>query len=119
MTPDEVGALSASPLIDIGSHGLSHANLIALPRPVVDAEACAARETLERVTGQPVLSFSYPFGFCDEAASAAVVAAGYAVACEFGGAVRSTTDRHHYGRLLVRDWSASLLEASMHQYLST
>jgi peptidoglycan/xylan/chitin deacetylase (PgdA/CDA1 family) len=119
MTREEVRKLSASPLIDIGSHGLSHANLTAIPRSDVDAETFVAKKTLERVAGQPVLSFSYPFGFCDEAAGDAVVTAGYAVACTLGGAVRSTSDRHRYGRLLVRDWPASVLEASMHRYLST
>jgi peptidoglycan/xylan/chitin deacetylase (PgdA/CDA1 family) len=65
---------------EVGSHSLSHALLRTELRPDFVRETAGSRALLEDAIGAPVRSFCYPDGAHDEAAVAAVRAAGYVAA---------------------------------------
>lgn len=85
MTPDEVAAIAASGLIEIGGHTVTHPVLSARTPAEQLAEARDGRRTLEEWTGAPVRGFAYPFGkrVADFRAASmrAVRDAGFAFAC--------------------------------------
>lgn len=66
MTPDELGALARSDLIEIGAHTHSHLLLPALEPGVARADIEQGRRVLEDMIGGPVRHFSYPYGGHDE-----------------------------------------------------
>jgi peptidoglycan/xylan/chitin deacetylase (PgdA/CDA1 family) len=65
---------------EVGSHSMTHALLKSELRPDFELETAGSRRLLEAELGAPVRSFCYPDGAHDEAAVAAVRAAGYAAA---------------------------------------
>jgi peptidoglycan/xylan/chitin deacetylase (PgdA/CDA1 family) len=65
---------------EVGSHSMTHALLRTELRPDFELETAGSRTLLEAELGAPVRSFCYPDGAHDEAAVAAVRAAGYAAA---------------------------------------
>lgn len=48
--------------IDIGSHGMSHNNLLKLTEAEIDDELRISKNTLEKITGKQITAFSYPYG---------------------------------------------------------
>jgi O-antigen biosynthesis protein len=69
---------------EVGAHTMTHPDM-----SVLDYEECAAeiergRDALERVTGQQILTFAYPFGRYGPEAVAAVRAAGFRAAVTIG-----------------------------------
>ena len=73
---DELAALTRAGH-EIGSHSLSHAILLRECLPDLGAEVAGSKRVLEDKLGVPVTSFCYPSGLYDDAALAAVAAAGY------------------------------------------
>ena len=82
----EIKALASHPLVSIGAHGDSHRRLTQLSDAALAAELTGAKSWLENITGKTVTSLSYPHGAVDARVRAAVVVAGFALACtsEFG-----------------------------------
>jgi peptidoglycan/xylan/chitin deacetylase (PgdA/CDA1 family) len=66
--------------IGIGSHTRSHPRLPELTAAQLDDEIAGSKADLEQLLGQPIEHFAYPFGLFNEAARAAVEAAGYKAA---------------------------------------
>jgi len=67
-------------LVDIGSHGSTHARLGHAPDDVLARETAGAREALEDLLGRTIRLFAYPFGAADmwdERARGAARSAGY------------------------------------------
>ena len=62
---------------EIGSHSTSHAILLRECAPDFSAEVAGSKRALEARLDTPVRSFCYPSGLYDDAALAAVTAAGY------------------------------------------
>lgn len=62
MTENELRRLAENPIVTIGGHGFTHRPLASLPEPEARHEIVANREHLERITGQQVVHFAYPFG---------------------------------------------------------
>jgi len=59
----EVAKLAKHPLIEIGAHGRTHADLGSLAsEDSLWEEIAGAKKDLEEITGRPVTSFAYPFG---------------------------------------------------------
>jgi peptidoglycan/xylan/chitin deacetylase (PgdA/CDA1 family)/GT2 family glycosyltransferase len=83
LTAAETGTLAANGC-EIGSHGMEHVDWRNLPEERTRAMAQRSKCRLEAITGKPVTSFAYPYGGYDEAARAAVQAAGYRAACTAG-----------------------------------
>ncbi|MGE6295328.1 polysaccharide deacetylase family protein [Aeromonas media] len=77
MNGDEISALVASGHVEIGGHTLTHPRLSTLAPEQQAQEIRANKERLERLLGQPLLSFAYPYGDLNESAKAEACAAGY------------------------------------------
>jgi peptidoglycan/xylan/chitin deacetylase (PgdA/CDA1 family) len=114
MTVDEMRRLRDFPLIDIGAHSVHHGSLAPLSAEECHREVFESRSTLERLTGQPVTSFAYPFGETSPEAMAAVVAAGFedAVTCE-GRGLRAREHRLRIPRVVAREESGAELGTRM------
>jgi peptidoglycan/xylan/chitin deacetylase (PgdA/CDA1 family) len=65
---------------EVGSHSMTHALLRSELEPDLPLETAGSRRLLEEAIGAPVRSFCYPDGAHDDAAVAAVRAAGYVAA---------------------------------------
>jgi len=108
LSHDEVYQLAESGLVDIGSHGMTHSVLLGLSVAAQLDELQRSKARLEEITGDPVTSFSYPYGsrldYTRHTVSL-VRKAGFACACSnFAGIVGPTTDVYQLPRHLVRDW---------------
>jgi peptidoglycan/xylan/chitin deacetylase (PgdA/CDA1 family) len=66
--------------VELGAHTVSHPDLRTLPAAEQEREVRDSREHVERIAGEGVTSFAYPFFFYDEAVQASVRAAGLRVA---------------------------------------
>jgi peptidoglycan/xylan/chitin deacetylase (PgdA/CDA1 family) len=80
---DEVRAL-ADEGWEIGAHTMTHPDMSQLDYDRCLSEVQDSRDALERLTGQKILTFSYPFGHYGPAALAAVRAAGLGAAVTIG-----------------------------------
>ncbi|MFH9660849.1 polysaccharide deacetylase family protein [Streptomyces sp. NPDC017248] len=67
--------------VEIGSHGLTHADLTRAGDALLADETAGSRAVLEELTGGPVTGFCYPYGTVDRRVVAAVREAGYGYAC--------------------------------------
>jgi peptidoglycan/xylan/chitin deacetylase (PgdA/CDA1 family) len=108
LTSDELQALARGGLVEIGAHTVTHPVLSALPIQAQREEIVAGKRRLEEVVGQPVTSFSYPFGGRPHYSADTirlVKEAGFDCACSnFPGHVQWKTDPYQLPRFLVRDW---------------
>jgi peptidoglycan/xylan/chitin deacetylase (PgdA/CDA1 family)/glycosyltransferase involved in cell wall biosynthesis len=86
MSASEVQQLAASGHVEIGGHTVSHQRLTKLSPSEQRTEILQNKRDLESITGQPVLSFAYPYGELNEQTKRAVAEAGYqfAVATDSG-----------------------------------
>ena len=62
---------------EIGSHGKMHRYLPALTNQALTEELEGSKENLEKLTGQAIISFCYPYGRCNGRVINAVKNAGY------------------------------------------
>jgi peptidoglycan/xylan/chitin deacetylase (PgdA/CDA1 family) len=97
MTAVEVQRLREYPLIEIGAHGVHHLSISQVSAEECHREVFESRSTLERVTGQPVTSFAYPFADLSSEAVSAVEAAGFH--CAVSRELRGLRAREHPFRL--------------------
>lgn len=67
--------------MEVGSHGLTHVALTAVPSATLARELRQSRVVLTEILGRPVRSFAYPYGELGDREVAAVCAAGYDHAC--------------------------------------
>jgi len=63
ITRDQLKELAASGLVEIGSHTFNHPDLRNLKKKDAQFEIQASKKILEQISGQPVLTFAYPFGY--------------------------------------------------------
>lgn len=85
---DELRALAADPLAEVGSHTLTHRRLSQLPLDEAREELAASKARLERELGTAVRHLAYPYGGPESCG-----AREYALAEECGYAVAVTTRR--------------------------
>lgn len=62
LTSEQVAELASDGLVEIGAHTVNHAWLASLPVEEQRTEITAGKRTLETITGQEIVSFSYPYG---------------------------------------------------------
>jgi peptidoglycan/xylan/chitin deacetylase (PgdA/CDA1 family) len=67
--------------MEIGSHGVTHAQLRGLGAHRLRAEISDSRSMLSDLLGQTIRGFAYPYGMMDSSARRAVEEAGYDYAC--------------------------------------
>jgi peptidoglycan/xylan/chitin deacetylase (PgdA/CDA1 family) len=108
MTCDELRRLAESPLIQIGGHTVNHPQLAALPAEMQYQEIVQDRQQLEKITGKPVMTFSYPFGRPDDFLPETVEivrTAGFEAACSVQHTrVMQGNDIFRLPRYGVGDW---------------
>lgn len=80
---DALAAISRAG-VEIGSHTLSHADLISLPEPQARREICESRHRIEQRLGCEVTSFCYPWARLSPQTVTWVQEAGYRVGCAGG-----------------------------------
>lgn len=88
LTSSELQQLSAYG-VDIGSHGVDHVDLRGLSPAEVERQVVGSADRIAEITGHRPRVFSYPFGWYDDAAVAAVSRAGY----EAAFAIKAPFDR--------------------------
>jgi peptidoglycan/xylan/chitin deacetylase (PgdA/CDA1 family) len=81
LTAEELVRLAAHPLIEIGSHTVSHRPLAMLPEDVQRDEIERSKIELEASVRSDITSFAYPHGSCSQETLTLVGAAGYSIAC--------------------------------------
>jgi peptidoglycan/xylan/chitin deacetylase (PgdA/CDA1 family) len=97
-----VAEVTASGVVEIGSHNMMHVPMDILPRPLMARAISDARHILQDRTQTPVASFAYPHGYHDRAVRAAVARAGHESACEVGHRrYRGVDHRYAIPRLLI------------------
>jgi peptidoglycan/xylan/chitin deacetylase (PgdA/CDA1 family) len=105
LTQQQLAALAASPLIEIGAHSVTHAALPALAAEAQRREIVHSKTHLEAMTGRAVRHFAYPFGDQSAETASLVRDAGFASSCTTEhGAVRAGTDPFQLPRIAVGDW---------------
>src|SRR5215212_1671763 len=101
MNADEIRALYAAGW-EIGSHGLSHIDLMTRPDRQAD-EIVESRRKLQATLGIPILSFAYPFGAYDSDSLHYVHSAGYIAALGLGNeTLQGTRNLFYLYRQAVR-----------------
>lgn len=109
--------LDRSPLVDIGAHTVTHAQMSALAPASQRAELAASRARLEDVLDHPVDGFAYPFGSAADYTAETVELVrkqGFRYACSnFEGRVTNSTPQHEIPRVMVMDVTAEALLAQL------
>lgn len=80
LSDEEIRALLATGLIELGGHTLTHANLPALSDAEARAETAGCKLALEKTFHVPVKTFCYPFGLYGEREAALAREAGFTAA---------------------------------------
>lgn len=90
MTREQLLGLAASPLVEIGSHTITHTDLSNATEDEAFTEMASSKAALEALLDKPVLAFAYPFGGYSTACLPAAARAGYiaAVTCSPRGGLR-------------------------------
>jgi len=114
MTASELRELSASGLVDIGSHTITHRRLAQLSEEEQRDEILGSKRNLEQVLDRPVETFAYPFGWegtdYSEVSQRLVREAGYTCACAVNPfSVGRAADPFGLPRCWVSDWSGEAL----------
>jgi peptidoglycan/xylan/chitin deacetylase (PgdA/CDA1 family) len=122
LTPNEVRQLAEGDLVDAGAHTMTHPDLSVLAVEAQRAEIVGGKKRLEEVLGQPVSSFSYPFGgFRHYTADTLglVRDAGFDCACtNVPGVVTPKSDLYQLPRFLVRDWDGEEFARQITRFFS-
>lgn len=109
LTPSELAQLAASEVVTIGAHTVDHVCLRGLPVQEQEQTISSSKKDLERLSGQAIEHFAYPYGspdtFDDHSVDAAR-SAGFETACTtVPGNARTTSDPHLLPRRMVMNWS--------------
>ncbi len=101
LTDDQISFLASSN-VEIGSHTASHPNVTKLDETGRQRELVASRTYLQKLSGQPVLSFCYPSGEYDAITMAALKIAGYKTAVTTNEGVGRLSDAYILSRRRVK-----------------
>lgn len=109
LTVSELVTLAASDVVTIGAHTVDHVRLRGVDPADQKQTISSSKEELERLSGQVVSHFAYPFGgkdAFDDHSVDAVRSAGFETACTtIPGNAHSTSDPFRLPRRMVKDWS--------------
>ena len=121
LTPDEVLALAAGGLVEIGGHTVTHPRLSAMPLRTQFREMREGKTFLESLLGRPVTSFSYPFGMPPDFTLGSMAMArlvGFRLACaNYPGRVHRLSPTFALPRFIVRDWPGDEFERRLRAWL--
>lgn len=104
----ELIKLAKEPLIEIGSHTITHPNLATLSTKDQEMEIRESKKELRAIIGRVVKGFSYPFGTRNDFSKKTiklVKKAGYSYACaSFSGNISNFSNQYALPRIIVRNW---------------
>ena len=120
LTPSELRQLAASEVVTIGAHTVDHVRLWGLPAQDQLRTISSSRNELERLSGQAISHFAYPFGgrdsFDDDSVHA-VRSAGFKTASTtIPGNARLTSDPYRLPRRIVMNWGRLRFRASLRRW---
>lgn len=92
LTRGQAKELAASNLVEIGSHTFNHPDLRQKKFKDANFEISESRKILEQITGRPVLTFAYPFGYYNLESLKIVSSAGYLAAVSVNPGSRQAPD---------------------------
>lgn len=111
MSAEQMVAMAASGLVDIGAHTVTHPAMTAHAPATQVREAEDSRRRCEELLGRPVKGFAYPYGDYDATAMSSVATAGLTHACTVEPrAVPPGTDPLAIPRVLAADWDTETFE---------
>jgi len=117
MTPDEVRALVAGGLVDIGAHTVTHPMLSRLPSGDKAIEIRQSRAYCRRLSGRDPACFAFPHGDLDDECVALTREAGFDIACTSEpDLVWSTGNPHRTPRIFVRNEGGEALLRRLRWY---
>ena len=117
LTPDEVGALVAGGLVDIGAHTVTHPMLSRLPSGDKAIEIRQSRAYCRRLSGRDPACFAFPHGDLDDECVALTREAGFDIACTSEpDLVWSTGNPHRTPRIFVRNEGGAALLRRLRWY---
>lgn len=119
MTEAELVRLASSPLVEIGSHTVTHSPLPGLSAPEKREELTESRNTLERVLGKPVGALAYPHGEYDADTLALAGKLGYSMA--YGTKVPKFPDlpgTFQVPRKMVQNWNVEEFAGHLAQFVN-
>lgn len=118
LLPEEISLLGKGNLFEVGAHSVTHASLSTQPVAFQRHEIQQSKASLDKLLGNPVTSFSYPYGDYTTETVALVKEAGFSCACSTkAGVVSSKTDSFQLPRLEVLDWDGEEFEKQMLKWL--
>ena len=107
----ELKSLAIEPLVEIGSHTMTHPHLSELSRGGQKEEIEKSKKVLESIIGEQILSFAYPFGDLNQISISLVKEARYKIACAVRAeSVREKSDPFSLPRFIVRNWDQKKFE---------
>jgi peptidoglycan/xylan/chitin deacetylase (PgdA/CDA1 family) len=111
LSHEEAARLAADGLVEIGAHTLTHTLLPSHLPEYQRSEIAGSKEACEAIAGQPVASFSYPYGEHGRETEALVRDAGFSSACTTAAQwFRSGDDPHRLPRIQPLDWTGAEFE---------
>jgi peptidoglycan/xylan/chitin deacetylase (PgdA/CDA1 family) len=121
LSPFELKELARGGLIEIGAHTVDHLWLSAHNAAEQQRQILTSKRDLEIILGQPVTSFSYPYGArsaYNDNSLALVKQANFTAACSnFSGTIRRGNDPFQLPRMLVRDWTGDRLATQIRKVM--
>lgn len=106
LLPEEISLLATGELIEVGAHSVTHASLPSHSLLLQQDEINQSKIYLENLLGNPVISFSYPYGEYTAETLALVKKAGFSCACSTEESIVSqNSDCFQLPRLEVLNWN--------------
>jgi peptidoglycan/xylan/chitin deacetylase (PgdA/CDA1 family) len=117
LSEDETISLARGGLVEIGAHTATHPVLSMLPIAEQKDEIEVSKGRLERIVGQPIVSFAYPYGSLSDYQAQtmkAIADLGFESASStFANVVMNGYDRFQLPRFTMRDWDGPRLRAQL------
>lgn len=118
LTAEELRALAAGDLVEVGAHSVTHPLLPALEPEQQWHEVRTSRTSLETLLGRPVRALAYPHGRRTAETVRLVREAGFAsAACSDVDLVRRDSDWYQLPRVGVRDWDGARFRRWLERHL--
>ena len=119
VTPEQLVALAAGGLVEVGAHTVSHPRLADLDAGEQEREIAGGKAVLEAVLDRPVATFAYPYGGRDDYDAVSVATTrrvGFTSACaNVVGRVRRRSDPFELPRVHVPDGDGEALARLLHE----
>lgn len=118
VTPEQLVALAAGGVVEVGAHTVTHPRLSDLDIGEQEREIAGGKAALEAVLDRPVTAFAYPYGGRDDYDAVSVATArrvGFTSACaNVAGRVRRRSDPFELPRVHVPDGDGEALARLLH-----